>query len=70
MNIILRKLCKTSSEDFSFIHSKSAEDYLRNFGESTSMKVDFQQTFGNLDPRIVSLLDQMLEVNPYFRPSA
>ena len=70
MNIILRKLCQTTSDDFSFIHSKSAEDYLRNFGDSESMKVDFKFQFQHLDPRLVNLLEQMLQINPYFRPSA
>jgi len=57
MNIILRKLCQTSDEDFSFINSKSAEDYLRNFGDSKAIKIDFKQYFAHIDPRIVTLLE-------------
>jgi hypothetical protein len=34
------------------------------------MRVNFKEMFGHLDPRLVNLLEQMLQVNPYFRLSA
>ncbi len=70
MNIILRKLCQTTPEDFGFIHSKSAISYLQNFGSSESLKVNFKKQFRHIDARLIALLEGLLQVNPYFRPSA
>ena len=60
MIIILRKLSQTTDEDFSFIHAKSAEGYLKNFGNSEEHKVNFRQKFSHIDVEIVKILEQLL----------
>ena len=56
--------------DFSFISSNDAKNYMTDILNSVTHSTDLECKYPNFDPELVKILVQMLEFNPFFRPSA
>lgn len=56
--------------DFSFGYSDEMDLYVNECLKQTKHASDIDQVFSKSNPELVKLLKQMLEINPYFRPSA
>lgn len=56
--------------DFSFGYSDEMDLYVNECLKQTKHASDIDQVFSKSSPELVKLLKQMLEINPYFRPSA
>lgn len=59
-----------STVDLSFITSVDALYYVKKIRQNSKPKVSISNSFPNSNPQLVEMVRQMLEFNPYFRPSA
>ena len=66
----LQKTGQTSDEDLCFVTSQNARSYLRNLNDDKLQVVDLKAIFKDIDKKLVDILERLLQINPYFRPSA
>jgi len=59
-------LGKLDKSDLSFVTDQDTADALENI-KSTQNKTDFKESFPNADNELISMLQSMLEFNPFFR---
>ena len=57
-------------QDFSFVSCDDSLGYLKQVTKLAECKKDLKDSFSHNSPELVQILTQMLEINPYFRPSA
>ena len=57
-------------DDFSFISSDEAKGYMIDILKAVNPSGDLESKYSGFDPELVKMLIQMLEFNPFFRPSA
>lgn len=50
--------------------NKSTSKYLTNLEDRDAEKINFYKQFSNIDSELIDMLESLLQVNPYFRPSA
>lgn len=70
LKIIFEKTGQTSKDDLSFISSKNAVNYVNNLTKNNKCQIDLDKIFPDIDPILIEMLKDMLQVNPYMRPSA
>jgi serine/threonine protein kinase len=58
------------SKDFSFTTSINTTNYLSNIASKIKLKDSLKKRFSKSNPEIVSFLEQILELNPFLRPTA
>ena len=58
------------SKDFSFTTSINTTNYLSNIASKIKLKDSLKKRFSKSNPVIVSFLEQILELNPFLRPTA
>ena len=66
----LQKTGQTSEEDLCFVTSQNARSYLKNLSEDKQQVVNLKDIFKDIDEKLVDILERLLQINPYFRPSA
>jgi serine/threonine protein kinase len=59
-----------TSIDLSNVVLKDTSDYVSSVHDKVKANVGIKDLYPNNNPELVKLLSQMLEFNPYFRPSA
>ena len=70
LKIIFEKTGQTSEDDMSFISSNNAVNYVNNLTKNSKCQIDLDKIFPDIDPILIEMLKDMLQVNPYMRPSA
>jgi len=68
MNCILKVIGTPNNEDLSFMSKAKQKAFLNTYGKY--QKKSFSSIFPDEDENWIHLLNQMLEFNPFFRPSA
>ena len=68
MNIIVSILGDQSSHDLSFITQDHHKNYLRTLNQGQK-KLNLAADFPHVDKELIAIVQNMLEVNPYFRCS-
>ena len=66
LSVILTILGKQDKRDLSFIANESAFDLI-SMSQTTYDKIDFQEQFPSVDKRLMIIMGNLLEFNPYFR---
>jgi serine/threonine protein kinase len=59
-----------TDKDLSFLTSADSLDYVKKIKYNSKKSKGISQLFPNSDPDLVEMVRQMLEFNPFFRPSA
>ena len=67
MNMIFNLIGKPSEEDMSFITDEKALSYIRNFPHCDP--ADLTQIYPECHPEGLKIISQMLQFNPFFRPT-
>ena len=70
MKLILSQTGQVGENDLSFLVDDDAKDFCQNIYSPESTKLDFKEQFKTLNPELVQLLEDLLQVNPYNRPTA
>ena len=64
------KMCDTEGSDIqSFITTPESSKYFKSVKEATKYK-GLRKLFSGIDEEIVAAIESLLQINPYFRPSA
>ena len=59
-----------TDKDLSFLTSADSLDYVKKIKYNSKKSKGISHLFPNSDPDLVEMVRQMLEFNPFFRPSA
>ena len=70
MRIIIKKTGHNTPQDICFVTTDNASQYMKSLKTSPAEVIDYEKEFPHSDPQMLELLKSLIQVNPFFRPTA